>query len=354
MVGVKHFLVKNIKMASSSSLKFPRHLPNQSIRNVRRVLAIDGGGIRGIFPSTVLQKIVTYLKVTLTSQIELVVGNSIGGILALAIAQHVDTAPDVFLSTSNVNRIFNKSMWDAVLGIYQIHPKYDGTGKHEVLKQYFGDRLFGTCVIPTVLIAYNMETNQPRLFCSWDVDDAKLTCVDVAEATSAAPLYFPPALVQGQLYADGGLACNNPSLVAYTIATELWPQDNQFRILSIGNGNYKLKPVIHTNPQSWGLPKWLTSGNHRLKPVVNADLQAWGLPKWLTSGLFDILYNAPNQITEDLVSKLLPFPRFLRIDSDTIGSIVLDDTGVETRDTLKTEGAKVFLTHMDKLATFFT
>ncbi|CAN0489973.1 unnamed protein product [Ectocarpus sp. 8 AP-2014] len=34
-------------------------------------------------------------------------------------------------------------------------------------------------------------------------------------ATTAAPTFFPPLMINGALYSDGALLCNNPSAVAF-------------------------------------------------------------------------------------------------------------------------------------------
>jgi len=297
-----------------------------------RVLALDGGGIRGLFSATILYDMITYFDVKPFEQFDMIVGNSIGGILALPMAQHVSITPNDLFNQENIDTIFDKSLWDKMVGVYQVKPKYGGAGKTSVLEKYMADRNFGSCCVPTVLISYDMTKNEPRVFCSWDHDDAKLSCVSVADATSAAPLYFPPVVIGNSIYADGALASNNPAMVTYTMATEMWPQDQDLRILSIGTGVPKLRSV-------------------EVSPLVD---EFWGLPKWISHGLLDIMFNGPNQITTDLVQKLLPGKRFLRLDSTKIGNIALDDTSANTRQDLINEAHSVVQGKASLIRDFFS
>src|SRR5947207_751422 len=69
-----------------------------------------------------------------------------------------------------------------------------------------------------------------------------------ARATSAAPSYFPPALVEvpdpGGWYIDGGLRRNNPSEAALNEARKYWKTVRRFCIVSIGTGVQKTVDFI--------------------------------------------------------------------------------------------------------------
>jgi uncharacterized protein len=69
-----------------------------------------------------------------------------------------------------------------------------------------------------------------RLMCDW-----RIPMVDVALATSAAPLYFPAARVDGHRLIDGGVWANNPSVVAITEAVSMLDVPlRAIRVLNVG------------------------------------------------------------------------------------------------------------------------
>ena len=55
-------------------------------------------------------------------------------------------------------------------------------------------------------------------------------------ATSAAPTFFPPIDIDGQIFLDGGLVNNNPVHIAYEEARSLWPTEEPL-LISIGTGD---------------------------------------------------------------------------------------------------------------------
>jgi hypothetical protein len=66
------------------------------------------------------------------------------------------------------------------------------------------------------------------------------TCIDVAIATGAAPVFFRPTLIQGMpsdtFFIDGGLYQNNPTSLGYAFSNILFPQNVSTCILSVGTG----------------------------------------------------------------------------------------------------------------------
>jgi hypothetical protein len=59
---------------------------------------------------------------------------------------------------------------------------------------------------------------------------------NVAKATSAAPVYLPAAVFNGNTYIDGGLYCNNPAQIGLSYMQAVKPLANRFCVLSIGTG----------------------------------------------------------------------------------------------------------------------
>jgi predicted acylesterase/phospholipase RssA len=200
-----------------------------------RILALDGGGVRGVLSSTILHRIVQQFPSFLDS-VDLVTGSSTGGILSLLLAYgytplqckaiYESHCPEIFVS----NTLRRYSLFSAA---------YSDAPKLQMLKRYFGPsqlsdlskylmitsfRLDGETPSPRKSFFGNVRSwrpalisNFPRLQGPVDPDDS-LTCVDAAMMTSAAPTYFPAHRIQGvgPCYIDGGVFANNPSHMAVT------------------------------------------------------------------------------------------------------------------------------------------
>ena len=62
-----------------------------------------------------------------------------------------------------------------------------------------------------------------------------ISLVDVGDATSAAPIYYPTAQVGDRYLIDGAIVANHPVLHGYAEAKKLFPE-SELRVLSIGTG----------------------------------------------------------------------------------------------------------------------
>ena len=90
----------------------------------------------------------------------------------------------------NGKQIMDATFMDSALDIKQTIPKYDGMGKTKVLKQFFNTKTLNDAKIPLLIVSYNLTSRNIELFEKSEFPDYKI--VDIANATSAAPCYFPP------------------------------------------------------------------------------------------------------------------------------------------------------------------
>ena len=93
---------------------------------------------------------------------------------------------------------------------------------------------------------------------------------DVARSTSAAPTYFPPAIIENlvsgdkMVNLDGGVFANNPSMCAYAEARKTnfeslginRPTAKDMLILSIGTGSMPLDIENNRKSKKWGIINW--------------------------------------------------------------------------------------------------
>lgn len=231
-----------------------------------KILAIDGGGIRGIIPAVILTDIQRRLGKDLWQSFDLIAGTSTGGIIALGIGtdcnQGQPYAPDelVKLYVDNGPAIFKKSFLTPEREL--ILPKYSPDSLEAALAKFFQDTEFLTARTPLLISSYDLQGQLPFFFKSHRIAaDATYNWKvrEIARATSAAPTYFPPLhLVRGtEDYAlvDGGVFVNNPSMAAYAEARRLYGDAAQFTIVSVGTGD-RQDQISYASAAEWGLVGW--------------------------------------------------------------------------------------------------
>ena len=105
------------------------------------------------------------------------------------------------------------------------------------------------------MLSYDIESRSPVLFKSYAAEDKSISLVDVGDATSAAPIYYPTAQVGDRYLIDGAIVANHPVLHGYAEAKKLFPE-SELRVLSIGTGLSK-RPLKGEASKNWGIVGWL-------------------------------------------------------------------------------------------------
>src|ERR1700730_7459877 len=143
-----------------------------------KVLAVDGGGIRGIIPALVLAAIEDQTKRPICELFDLVAGASTGGILALGLTKPGSdgkvekSAMDVVrLYEQEGSTIFPSSFLQG-LHIGAIRgPKYDARGIDTTLAKYFGETRLKDALTPVLVPSYDIEKQTPIFFKSKKAQD---------------------------------------------------------------------------------------------------------------------------------------------------------------------------------------
>lgn len=234
--------------------------------NSIKVLAIDGGGIRGIIPALILSEIQKQLSKELWQCFDLISGTSTGGIIALGIGTACNNgkpyAPDqlVDLYVRNGPQIFAKNWLTGVRELFA--PKYSPASLEYTLAKFFLSTEFSTALTPLLVSSYDLQTQRPFFFKSHKIaayPNYNWRVVDIARATSAAPTFFPPLhLVRGaEDYAlvDGGVFVNNPAMAAYIEARALYPDAEKIVVVSVGTGD-RQDNITYATAKGWGLLGW--------------------------------------------------------------------------------------------------
>ena len=236
---------------------------------LRRVLSIDGGGIRGIIPAMVIAHIEKRMGKPAHELFDLMVGTSTGGILALGLA-HPGTGKPVQFSARRVVRlyeehggkIFEYSLWRKVRTVGGI---LEEAYSHEVLEailgEYFAEATLAECELPTMVTSYDIQNRRTVFLKTWHKDHGNVLCRDAARATSAAPTYFEPKPLdtgdEPRVLIDGGIFMNSPSVSAYAEARKLFP-DEPIALLSLGTGELT-RPIPYEEARTWGSALWVMS-----------------------------------------------------------------------------------------------
>ena len=220
-----------------------------------RILAISGGGIRGIIPAVVLARIEKLTGKPIHQSFDLVCGTSTGGIIAAGLTMAKPLSGDQILDLylNHGRTIFSQSFWRKIRSLGKnLGPKFDGVGLASVLLGAFGDIKLEDALIPTFMPAYAIERRSPVFFRSWVPSAKPHTLVDVCMATSAGPTYFPPACVNGDWYWDGGVINNNPALSGVIKACmRFGVHTRDCLVVSLGTG-VNQAPIPHEKAMGWG------------------------------------------------------------------------------------------------------
>jgi uncharacterized protein len=212
-----------------------------------RILSIDGGGIRGVFPAAVLAGLERCYTggSSIASYFDLAAGTSTGGILALGLGAGY-TAWDLFeLYALRGGEIFpphgRVTTWVRDKRQYARYA-YDRRAVQRLLIEKLGTRLFGESRLRLCIPAFEGRHSEVFVFKTPHHPDYKTDRFErmttVGLATSAAPTYFRPLEHSGYTLVDGGVWANNPVMLA-VIETLLCFDvgRDQIDVLSIGCGD---------------------------------------------------------------------------------------------------------------------
>lgn len=227
-----------------------------------KILSLSGGGYRGLYTATVLNKLENYIKKSnpndcIANHFDLIAGTSIGGIIALAIAHEIPTENIAEIFKMKGKEIFKKQS-DLNLGITKA--KYNSNNLKIILDEWFQDKLIGDLKHSVVIPSVNYNTGMPVIFKTPHHPnfnrDCDLKIVDVALATSAAPTYFKRHNISESEYIDGGIFANSPVLIGLHEAEIFFEKSiDEIKILSIGTMSSKKMINPKTNKKG-GLTDW--------------------------------------------------------------------------------------------------
>ncbi len=272
---------------------------------MRRILTIDGGGVRGIIPATLLARLEAVTGRPTRESFDFVAGTSTGAVLAAGLAAgipadrlvsiYAERSPHVFRRIpllSTLRRIVRGEMYDTWVLNARIRDEMGAEAR---------DWILNDAPVDLLITAKRLQDGMPWYFVR---DNPANSCragavrlSDAATASAAAPTYFAPWDIRGigELI-DGGIGvAGNPVYQAcveafhYTDAYQ--PADTQ--VVSLGTGKLLSRPR----------PRWL-----------------WSWLGWLLSELL----RSPAEQQTELVHRHWPEVAFYRLDLELEREIGLD------------------------------
>lgn len=248
-----------------------------------QILALSGGGFLGLYTATVLAELEKITGRSVATSFDLIAGTSIGGIVALGLASGASASKIKSEFENSGARIFGNSppptskfgvLKDILNGAFC--SKYNTHVLRETVESIVGkETRIGDLQRAVLIPSINLSKGSPQIFKTpHHVDfrlDLNLRAADVALATSAAPTYFPLAVIGDSLFTDGGLYANSPDLLALHEATHFFKvKEENVRILSIGTTTAQFS-FGHTETKSFGIIDWFSG--QRLMNVIIASQQ---------------------------------------------------------------------------------
>ena len=310
-----------------------------------RILAIDGGGIRGLIPAVVLAELERRTGRRTAELFDLIAGTSTGGILACGLTRPGGGGGPAFAAADLIGlyesegpEIFHRSLLKRIESVEgYLDERYDDSGLNAALRRYLGAARLSQTLTDVFIPAYDIERRQAFFFRSSRArtdPTYDFALVDAARATSAAPTYFEPVRVRDAAGAasyaliDGGVFALNPAMVAYAELAAAGRRDEIDLVVPLGTG-------AHT------------------RRLPFDDVRGWGRLEW-AQPIIDVVFDGIAQTVDFELGQLLPKGRYVRLQTRLQeASDDLDDASDRNLEALRREGDRLLEEHsadLDRIA----
>jgi patatin-like phospholipase/acyl hydrolase len=251
------------------------------------ILSIDGGGLRGIIPLRILQKVEELTGKKIQDCFDMVAGTSTGGLIACCLTLRRENRSQVpKYSLAEIADIYLKKgniIFPVRSGLGKffrqagnlISPKFNTTGINSVLREYVSDQKIKDSLLPIMVSTYDLSGNRPVFFKTSEAvgdESANAAIYDICRATSAAPTFLPAYsfTYKGKLLTgiDGGIYVNNPAMAAIAEVSRYGDMGfyrkkdgtavafDDIRVLSLGTGSFT-GTITQSEAVSWGELQWI-------------------------------------------------------------------------------------------------
>ena len=218
------------------------------------ILALDGGGTRGIYTAQLLATIEQAFGTRIKTCFDLIAGTSTGAIIAGAAVSDIPMQDIVQLFETETPHIFQKRWYRIPLFV----SKYPSEQLARIIAKHIPAIPLHEIVTPLMITSSEIAKSEVQIFRSnygnhnsEIAPTSKAVCLrDAILASCAAPIFFAPKSVDNLLLADGCLWANNPSTIAATEALSVFGKEpREIRMLSIGTGH---STNMYQQRRGWG------------------------------------------------------------------------------------------------------
>jgi patatin-like phospholipase/acyl hydrolase len=283
-----------------------------------KILSIDGGGIKGVFPAFYLTLVEQELakrsdgKTKIKDHFHLITGTSTGGIIALALSLGIPAKEIYELYLKNAERIFgNKKTFFGRIEYSAHDSEYLEKLIRDKFKDYFKgeDPRIKDCLTNVAIPIYDLIKGNPSVIKSPYHPNFKrdlhIPAYQVAMATAAAPTYFNPYSsdytdLDGmekpfKNKVDGGIMANNPTIIGILEAIKAFGKDiKDLEILSLGTGYKKFTEGSDSKRKKWGLFYWMVKNDR--KRLIELFMQS---QSQLVENYISLLYQGIDKTEQD-------------------------------------------------------
>ncbi|XWS29863.1 hypothetical protein CRYUN_Cryun24cG0066600 [Craigia yunnanensis] len=271
------------------------------------VLSIDGGGIRGIIPATILSFLELKLQeldgenARIADYFDVIAGTSTGGLMTAMLTTPDENGRPLFMGKdiapfylNHGPKIFPRTNYKRMTMKMNalMRPKYSGKYLRKMICKVLGNRRLHETLTCVVIPTFDIKWLQPTVFTTFEakIDTSKDALLsDICIGTSSAPTYFPAYTFKTKdsegndrefHLVDGGIAANNPTLLALKPTGPAFPSDQEvslrralnyenYLIISLGTGTSKMEKKYNAKMAAkWGILGWLCSEGG--SPLVDA------------------------------------------------------------------------------------
>lgn len=271
-----------------------------------KILAIDGGGIRGVVPAHIIHRVHSEYGIIPSKYFDMIAGTSTGAIIAAALACEIEPSKIIALYKEHGIKIFKKkkSFWPNFIK-RGVHSLYVHDELKKLLKDIFGDKKLGDVKIPLLLPSTDIGNGSVHIFKSGYSSnftrDTNVFVRDAVIASCSAPTYFDPYMLDEKyLLSDGGLWANNPALTATIEAIHRQNiPPSLIRVFSVGTG---ISKTYYQSANRWGL-----------------------FTGWKLQSLISFILSLQSQAAHNHLSLMLRETQLLRLNFESDGELPLDD-----------------------------
>ena len=321
-----------------------------------RILTIDGGGLRGVVPLTILKKVEEKIAEInaqkglkpqkIWEYFDLIAGTSTGGLITCAITLKDPLTNSSKYSLNDIMEIYinrGKEIFPQYNGLQKLlhnitdifSPSFSDKGIKKVFRDVVGNARLKDCLKPIMISTYDLTNNIP-LFFKWTEAQAdenlNAELYDICRSTSAGPTYLPgynffypknpDTENPDRNCIDGGVYVNNPALAAlaefsknhkYYLPSTSTDTDIDYRsvfVLSIGTGSHST-PIYSNKSKNKGELFW-------------------------AKAISDIMMRGVNLTTDYEMNEMMEKNNYLRltIDIDNDEHAIMTNSSKETMDYL--------------------